>query len=71
MAQTNAAGRGHVSETLVRVSAPHFCAGLIVVGDKCTHAAPILRWAIGKDRHELSAYFKRKAWKAVIAQSTP
>lgn len=55
-------------ETIVAVDAPHFNAALIMVGDRCTEAAPILRWAVGKDRAELSAYFKRKGWKALIVK---
>lgn len=51
---------------LVRVVAPHFVAGLIVDGDRCVEAAPILRWAVGKRRAELRAYFKRRRWSARI-----
>lgn len=53
-------------ESLVRVVAPHFVAGLIMAGNRCTEAAPILKWAIGKDRAELRAYFARKSWRASI-----
>lgn len=55
---------------LVRVKAPHFCAVLITVDDVCTEAAPILRWALGKSRDELRAYFARKQWE-VIAMKDP
>jgi len=51
---------------LVRVVAPHFVAGLIMNGDLCGQAAPILRWAVGKSRAELRAYFERKGWKASV-----
>lgn len=53
-------------EILVRVLAPHFVAGFVMVDDRCTEAAPILRWAIGKGRDELRAYFIRRGWKASI-----
>ena len=53
---------------LVRVDAPYFVAGLVVDGDTCTEAAPILRWAIGKRREFLSGYFRRKGWKAAIVR---
>lgn len=52
--------------TLVRVVAPHFVAGLDMVGDKCVEAAPILKWAKGKTADELRAYFKQKGWRASI-----
>jgi YspA, cpYpsA-related SLOG family len=55
-----------MAETLVQVSAPHFCAGIVLIGDRCTEAAPILQWAIGKDRAYLLAYFGGKGWTATI-----
>ena len=54
---------------LVRVVAPDFVAGLIMEGDRCTKAAPILAkraGALGKTREELREVFKRKGWKASI-----
>ena len=54
---------------LVRVVAPHFVAGLVVEGDRCVDAAPILRWAIGRDRDGLRAYFARKGWRASVVSS--
>jgi hypothetical protein len=53
-------------KVLVRVVAPHFVAGLIMRDDVCVEAAPILRWALGKSRDELRAYFARKGWRASI-----
>ena len=52
---------------LVRVVAPHFVAGLVIDGDgRCVGAAPILKWAIGKTRGELSRYFRARGWEASI-----
>lgn len=48
--------------TLVRVTAPHFVAGLLAQGGVVKEAAPILRWAVGKSTRECAAYFKRKRW---------
>lgn len=50
---------------LVQVTAPHFCAGLVLVDDRCIEAAPILKWAIGKRADELRRYFAKKGWRAV------
>lgn len=50
------------TKILYRVTAPHFCAGMIVVGLHVVDAAPILRWAIGKHMSYLASYFKRKGW---------
>ena len=52
-----------MSETLIRVTAPHFCAGIVIKGDRCTDAAPILGWCVGKNQAKLAAYFVRKGWK--------
>jgi len=48
--------------TLWQVTAPHFCAGLILTGDTCTDAAPILRWCVGRERVHLRGYFLTKGW---------
>jgi hypothetical protein len=56
-----------MSDTLlVRVVAPHFVAGLIMQGDKCIQAAPILKWCRGACRATLSAEFRRKGWVATV-----
>lgn len=49
--------------TLWRITAPHYTAGLITVGTRCVHAAPILRWAVGKELDYLIRYFHRKRFK--------
>jgi hypothetical protein len=51
---------------LVQVIAPHFCAGLIMVGERCIHSAPILRWCVGMRRTAIRASFERKGWKAIV-----
>lgn len=57
-----------MSDQLVRIEAPHFVAGLLMRGLTCVHAAPILKWAVNKDRDFLRSYFARKGWKANILQ---
>lgn len=41
----------NTNERLLRVTAPHFCAGAVwtFIGTKwvCTDAAPIIRWMVG------------------------
>jgi hypothetical protein len=51
---------------LVQVTAPRFCAGIVLTGDVVTEAAPILAWTVGKRRDWLREYFRRKDWTAVI-----
>lgn len=44
-----------------------FCAGLVVVNDRCTVAAPILtRPCLRKTSDELRALFARNGWRATI-----
>lgn len=50
------------SEQLVQVTAPHFCAGIVLKNGVVTEAAPILKWTIGKQKEWLSTYFKQKGW---------
>ncbi len=54
------------SEILVQVTAPHFCATLVMLDDVVIEAAPILRWTIGKRRRFLRRMFERKGWRAVV-----
>ena len=58
-------------ETVAQITAPHFCAGLVMRGDRCTEAAPILAWAVGRTRDELRAYFAAKGWRAVVVRKKP
>ncbi len=57
---------------MYQVTAPHFCAGLIVDGEKVVRAAPILGWTVGKSRDELRRYFARKKWSVrYVCRSAP
>lgn len=50
-------------ERLIRVEAPHFVAAIVLVGNRCVEAAPILKWAVLKREAQLVEYFNRKGWK--------
>ena len=56
---------------LFQVTAPHFCAGLVVDGDRVVRAAPILRWTVGKNRAYLREYFTRKGWRVEFVTRLP
>lgn len=49
---------------LIQITAPHFCAG-IVVNKNCViiQAAPILRWTNGKHIKNIMNYCKDKKWR--------
>lgn len=54
---------------LYQVTAPHFCAGVIVRGGFIVEAAPILKWTIGQPYLKLGVYCKQKGWK--LLEVTP
>lgn len=56
-----------VRETLYRITAPHFCAGLVVIDGRIVRAAPILRWTLGKTPRQVWPYFRRKRWQIEVA----
>jgi hypothetical protein len=55
-----------MTRQLVSIDAPHFNAGLIMEGDRCVKAAPILGWMVGKSRFVIRAYCKKKRWTVVV-----
>ncbi len=48
---------------LLRISAPHFVAGVILWDGVVVNAAPILRWSVGKTEGHLRDYCHRKHWQ--------
>lgn len=50
------------NETLYQITAPHFCAGIIVENNVIIKAAPILRWMTDKDIGFIKEYCKKKKW---------
>lgn len=60
-----------IEDTLVTVTASHFCASIVLADGACVRAAPILKWALGKEKAELSAYFRQKGWKATQRSCGP
>jgi hypothetical protein len=54
---------------LYRITAPHFCAGMIVsLPGIVLHAAPIIAWTKGKSVAELFRYCHRKRWHMELVQ---
>jgi hypothetical protein len=54
---------------LVRVQGRRFTAGLVMDNERCTEAAPILRWAIGLTREELRDEFESRGWTATVVRA--
>lgn len=47
---------------VVQVTAPHFCAGVVVKGGMITRTAPILNWAKNHSFLWFAQYCGRKGW---------
>jgi len=60
------------NELLIQITAPHFCAGLILSrvhgGWTVTEAAPIVRYMLGWSSDRVKSYAGLKGWKAVRAE---
>lgn len=57
-------------EKLYQITAPHYCAGVVVEGGVCREAAPILHWAVGKPWPWLLSYFARKKFGVILVDYT-
>jgi hypothetical protein len=49
---------------MIRIEAPHFCAGCGIEHGRVTWAAPILAYMVGWTEGRVLAYALRKGWKA-------
>lgn len=47
---------------MIRIDAPHFCAGAIVQNGKIVKSAPIIKWMINKTVAQIMSYCKQKNW---------
>jgi len=51
---------------LAQVTAPHFCAGVVLTNDVVTEAAPILRYMVGWSRDRVRDYASGKGWQVKV-----
>jgi hypothetical protein len=49
---------------LIRITAGHFVAGVVLKHDKVVKAAPIIRWMVGHNRNWIERYCATKGWDA-------
>lgn len=52
-----------MTETLVRIEAPHFVAGLTAANGRVIRVAPILAYMIGWEGRQVAWYCSRKGWR--------
>ena len=55
-----------MSDVIVRITAPHFCVGLLFRNQVVVEAAPIVKYMRGWNGAAVEAYVKKKRWKAEI-----
>jgi hypothetical protein len=51
---------------LYQVTAPHFCAGIIVADGFIIKAAPILLWTRGRPFSSFADYCAKKSWRVFL-----
>lgn len=50
-------------EVLIRISAPHFTAGLVATNRRVTSTAPILHYMLGWEGRAVADYCDAKGWE--------
>lgn len=58
-----------VGEDMIRVSAPHFCAAVIVGNGKIQSAAPILAWMLGREFSWFLGYCQSRDWGVSLVET--
>ena len=53
---------------LAQITAPHFCAGIVLADDEVVEAAPILRYMVGWYRDRVRTYCNSKGWKVRVVK---
>lgn len=55
-------------EILAQISAPHFCAGIVLHDSKVIKAAPIVRKMIGWSRKDVRTFCQFRGWKISVVE---
>jgi hypothetical protein len=58
-----------MSETLCRIEAPHFVAGIIAMDGRVIRAAPILKYMLGWNGVAVRDYCRKKHWALQVVKS--
>jgi hypothetical protein len=59
-----------ITETLISIDAPHFCAGVVARDGKVIEAAHIVKYMKGWDGKRVAEYCKTKGWKWEVVSVT-
>ena len=60
-----------MTETLVVIDAPHFCAGIVARDGRVIATAPILKYMKGWDGQRVVGYCLEKGWRWKLASMKP
>jgi hypothetical protein len=60
-----------ITETLAQITAPHFCAGIVLFDDRVVEAAPIVRYMKRWSRDRVRDYCASKGWRIVVVHQIP
>lgn len=53
---------------LAQITAPHFCAGIVLESDRVTLAAPIVGYMRGRTRDRVRGYCHSKDWQIAVVR---
>ncbi len=57
-----------MTETLIQVTSPYFCAGIVLQKNTVTVAAPIIKYMKGWSLHKVENYCANKRWKVIVVK---
>jgi hypothetical protein len=53
---------------LAQITAPYFCAGIVLRHGRVAEAAPIVKFMLGWSRDRVRYYCSQRGWKIVITE---
>jgi len=51
---------------MIRITAPHFCAGAEIKDSKVVYPAPIIKWMKGRTLWWIRKYCEKKKWEIEV-----
>ena len=58
-----------VMEVIAQITAPHFCAGIVLLDSEVVHVAPIVKYMLGWSRDKVRSYCREKKWKVTVVRT--
>ena len=54
---------------MIQITAPHFCAAVVMEGDKVIRCAPIVSYMKGWNTNALVTYCRHKGWQCEVGRA--